>query len=100
VLGLLVFGSAALYQILTGVLAFSFTLGTWHDIWHFLVDSAVAGLVAWWSFRMLRADREVLGTAMEETYTVTVNVRARDRDTARARVAQLLGSESDVSLKG
>jgi hypothetical protein len=100
VLGLLVFGSAALYQILTGVLAFSFTLGTWHDIWHFLVDSAVAGLVAWWSFRMLRADRAVLGTATEEIYSVTVNVRARDRDTARARVVQLLGRESDVSLKG
>jgi hypothetical protein len=100
VLGLLVFGSAALYKLLTGVLGLSFTLETWHDIWHFTVDSAVAGLVAWWSFRMLRADRAVLGAAPEETYGVTVLVRARDREAARARVAQLIGSESDVSVKG
>ena len=100
VLGLLVFGSAALYQVLNGLLAFSFTLATWHDIWHFTVDSAVAGLVAWWSFRMLRADRAVLGTAAEETYGVTVMVRARDRDAARARVAALVGTEPDVSVKG
>jgi hypothetical protein len=99
VLGLLVFGSAALYQILTGVLGLSFTLATWHDIWHFTVDSAVAGLVAWWSFRLLRADRAVLGAAPDETYGVTVLVRARDRDAARARVAQLLASDPDVSVK-
>ncbi len=100
VLGLLVFGSAALYTILTGVLGFSFTLATWHDIWHFTVDSTVAGLVAWWSFRMLRADRAVLGAAPEETYGVTVLVRARDRDAARARVTQLLASDADISVKG
>jgi hypothetical protein len=99
VLGLLVFGSAALYKILTGVLAFSFTLATWHDIWHFAVDSTVAGLVAWWSFRMLRADRAVLGTSIEETYGVTVLVRARDRDAARARVAALIGTDPDISVK-
>jgi hypothetical protein len=100
VLGLLVFGSAALYQLLNGLLAFSFALATWHDIWHFAVDSAVAGYVAWSSFRMLRADRAVLGIAADETYGVTVLVRAADRAAARARVAQLIGDEQDLSLKG
>ena len=99
VLGLLVFGSAALYKLLTGVLAFSFPLATWHDIWHFTVDSAVAGVVAWWSFRMLRADRAVLGASVEETYGVTVLVRAPDAAAARARIARLLQSDPDVTLK-
>jgi hypothetical protein len=99
VLGLLVFGSAALYQLLNGALAFAFPLSRWHDIWHFTVDSAVAGAVAWWSFRMLRADRAVLGTTAEETYTVTIAVRAADREAARARVAQLLSGDPDVTLK-
>lgn len=99
VLGLLVFGSAALYQLLNGLLAFAFPLSRWHDIWHFAVDSTIAGAVAWWSFRMLRADRAVLGTAAEETYAVTVAVRASDRAAARAHVAQLIGSDPDVSMK-
>ena len=99
VLGLLVCGSAALYQILNGVLAFSFPLSRWHDLWHFTVDSAVAGAVAWSSFRMLRADRAVLGTAADETFAVTVAVRASDRAAARAHVAHLIGSDPDVSLK-
>ena len=100
VLGLLVFGSAALYQVLNGVLALSFPLTRWHDVWHFAVDSAVAGAVAWWSFRMLRADRAVLGAAADETYGVTVLVRAADAAAARARIALLIGSESDVTIKG
>ena len=99
VLGLLIFGSAALYQILNGLLAFSFPLTRWHDIWHFAVDSSVAGAVAWWSFRLLRADRAVLGTSSEEPYAVTVSVRASDRAAARARIAQLIGSDPDISLK-
>ena len=99
VLGLLVFGSAALYQILNGLLAFSFPLSRWHDLWHFVVDSSVAGAVAWWSFRLLRADRAVLGTSADETYPVTVAVRAADRAAARARVAALIGTDPDVSLR-
>ncbi len=100
VLGLLVFGSAALYRLLNAALAFSFTLETWHDVWHFVIDSAVAGLVASSSFRMLRADRSALGTATDETYGVMVLVRAADRAAARARVAQLIGADTDISLKG
>ena len=99
VLGLLVFGSAALYRLLNAALAFSFTLETWHDAWHFVIDSAVAGLVASSSFRMLRADRSALSTAAEETYGVMVLVRAADRATARARVAQLIAADTDVSLR-
>lgn len=99
VLGLLVFGSAALYRLLNAALALSFTRETWHDVWHFAVDSTVAGVVAWWSFRMLRADRAALGTASEETYGVMVLVRASDRAAARARVAGLVAADPDVSVK-
>ncbi len=99
VLGLLVFGSAALYRLLNAALALSFPLETWHDVWHFAVDSTVAGAVALWSFRMLRADRAALGAAAEEIYSVTVLVRAPDHATARARVARVLTGDPDVSLK-
>src|SRR3989442_9176332 len=42
VLGVLVFGSAPLYRLLNAVLAGSFPLATWHDIWHFTVDAAMS----------------------------------------------------------
>ena len=100
VLGLLVFGSAALYRILNAALGLSFERATWHDVWHFAVDSAVAGVVAYWSFRILRADRAVLGTAGEETYAVTVLVRAADRDAAKARVTAAIEGSRDITLKG
>jgi len=100
VLGLLVFGSAALYRVLNGALALSFARDTWHDVWHFAVDSAVAGAVAFWSLRALRADRALLGATGEETYAVTVLVRAADRDAARARVADALAAAPDVMLRG
>jgi hypothetical protein len=100
VLGLLVFGSAALYRLLNATLALSFTLDTWHDVWHFAVDSMVAGVVALWSFRMLRRDRAALGAATEETYGVLVVLRAADRAAARARIAALVASDPDVSVKG
>lgn len=100
VIGLLVFGSAALYRILNAALGLSFTIETWHDGWHFVVDSVVAGAIAYWNFRALRADRAVLGAAGEETYAVTVLVRAADRDAARARVADALAGAPDVSMKG
>lgn len=99
VLGLLVFGSAALYRILNAALAFSFERATWHDVWHFFVDAAIAGVVAYWNFRALRADRAVLGAAGDETYAVTVLVRAADRDAARARVADALAGATDITLK-
>ena len=100
VLGLLVFGSAALYRVLNAALALSFVKETWHDVWHFAVDSTVAGTVAFRSFRALRADRAVLGAAGEETYGVTVLVRATDRESARARVTKALAGETDISVKG
>ncbi len=100
VLGLLVFGSAALYRLLNAALALSFTLETWHDIWHFAVDSTVSGVVAWWSFRRLRADRAALGAAIDETFSVLVVVRAADPGAARARVAGLVAGDPDISVKG
>jgi hypothetical protein len=100
VLGLLVFGSAALYRLLNAALALSFTLETWHDVWHFAVDSTVSGVVAWWSFRMVRSDRAALGAATEETYGVMVLVRAADLSAARSRVAGLVAGDPDISLKG
>jgi uncharacterized protein DUF5671 len=100
VLGLLVFGSAGLYRLLNAALALSFTRETWHDVWHFSVDSVVAGAVAWWNFRALRADRAVLGATGEELYGVTVMVRAADRDAARARVAQAIAGDGELSVKG
>ena len=57
VIGLLVFGSAALYRILNAALGLELTRETVHDLWHFAVDSAVSAAVAWWNFRALRADR-------------------------------------------
>ena len=100
VLGLLVFGSAALYRLLNATLALSFTLETWHDVWHFVVDSAVAGAIAFWSFRAIRADRAALGAAAEETYAVIVLVTASDRGAARARVTNALAGDPDLSVKG
>jgi hypothetical protein len=100
VLGLLVFGSAALYRLLNAALALSFTLETWHDVWHFTVDSTVAGAIALWSFRAIRADRAALGAAGDETYAVTVLVRAADRESARARVTSALAGDPDLSVKG
>jgi hypothetical protein len=100
VLGLLVFGSAGLYRLLNAALALSFTVETWHDVWHFGVDSTVAGATAFWSFRAIRADRAALGAAGEETYGVTVLVRAADRESARARVSKALAGDPDLSVKG
>ena len=99
VLGLLAFGSAVLYRVLNGALAFSFTVSTWHDIWHFFVDSVVSAAVAWTAFRAMRADRVLLGTSAEDVYEVKVLVRAADRAAARTRVAAALGDGPDVSVK-
>lgn len=99
VIGLLVFGSAALYRILNGVLALELSHETLHDLWHFSVDSGVSAVVAWSSFRALRADRAVMSTAAEDTYAVTVLVRAADRETARARVAAALASDAEITVR-
>ena len=99
VIGLLVFGSAALYRVLNAALALELSRETLHDLWHFSVDGAVSAAVAWWSFRDLRADRAVTAAAADETYAVTVLVRAADRDAARARVAGLVGGDPDVTLR-
>ena len=99
VLGLLVFGSAVLYRVLNGLLALSFPIATWHDLWHFLVDGAVSAAVAWTAFRAMRADRAVLGTAAEDLYEVKVLVRAADRAAAWERVAKALAGETDLSVK-
>src|SRR5207244_12183073 len=60
-IGLLVFGSAALYRLPNAALAADFPLSTWHDIWHFTVDAAVAGTVFAFHLRVIRADRGVTG---------------------------------------
>lgn len=99
VIGLLVFGSAALYRVLNALLALSFARETGHDLWHFLVDAVVAAAVAYVSYRALRADRSVLAATGEETYAVTVLVRAADRDAARTRVANALASAPDVTIR-
>ena len=44
-IGLLVFGSAALYRLLNAALAADFPLSTWHDIWHFTVDATYTALL-------------------------------------------------------
>ena len=99
VIGLLVFGSAALYRLLNAALALELTRETVHDLWHFAVDGAVSAAVAWRHFRGLRADRSALGASAEETYAVTVLVRAADRDAAKARVRAALADSPDVTLK-
>lgn len=100
VLGLLVFGSAALYRVVNGVLGLSFNVETWHDLWHFAVDSGVSAVVAFSAFRALRADRAVLGVMGDELYAVTVLVRATDRDSARARVAAAVAGDRDITVRG
>src|SRR5207245_1034789 len=60
-IGLLVFGSAALYRLLNAALAADFPLSTWHDIWHFTVDAAVAGSGFGFHLRGIRGDRSVTG---------------------------------------
>lgn len=99
VLGMLVFGSAALYRVLNAALALELTRETWHDLWHFGVDSAVSGAVAWWHVRALRADRAAGAAPGEDVYAVTVLVRAADRAAARARVAEALGERTDLTLR-
>jgi len=101
VAAVLVFGSALLFNLLKGVLAFSFDLVLWHDLWHFSVDTAVGAVALAWHFRLVRADRAALAaTGLEETYHVTLLVRAADRAAAQARVAAALQGQPDITLRG
>jgi hypothetical protein len=91
-IGLLVFGSAALYRLLNAALAASFPLSTWHDIWHFTVDAAVAGSVFAFHLRVIRADRGVTVTApvaeaASSVFTYVVRMPAANAPAARARLA-------------
>jgi hypothetical protein len=94
-IGLLVFGSAALYRLLNAALAADFPLSTWHDIWHFAVDAAVAGSVFAFHLRVIRADRAVTATAAvaeaaPSVFSYVVRVAAANADAARARLAAAL----------
>jgi hypothetical protein len=94
-IGLLVFGSAALYQLLNAALAAAFSLSTWHDIWHFTVDAAVAGSVFGFHLRVIRADRGVtvaapVAESVASVFTYVVRMPAANAPAARARLAAAL----------
>jgi hypothetical protein len=96
----LVFGSALLFNLLKGILAFHFNLALWHDLWHFSVDTAVGATALAWHFRLVRADRAALAAAgLEETYHVTLLVKAPDRAAAQARVAAALQGQPDITVR-
>ena len=98
VLGVLVFGSAALYRLLNAVLAGSFPIATWHDIWHFTVDSTVSAVAFLFHLAAVRADRSAQLPTVAE-HSVMVLVRASDAATARARLASALEGQADISLR-
>jgi hypothetical protein len=101
VAAVLVFGSALLFNLLKGVLAFHFDVVLWHDLWHFSVDTAVGAVALAWHFRLVRADRAALAAAgLEETYHVTLLVKAADRAAAQARVAAALQGQPDITVRG
>ncbi len=101
VAAVLVFGSALLFNLLKGLLAFHFDLALWHDLWHFSVDSAVGAVALAWHFRLVRADRAALVAAgLEDTYHVTLLVKAADRAAAQARVAKALEGQTDITVRG
>ncbi|MGH2490557.1 MAG: DUF5671 domain-containing protein [Candidatus Limnocylindria bacterium] len=101
VAAVLVFGSATLFNLLKGLLAFRFDLALVHDLWHFGVDTAVGAVALAWHFRLVRADRAALAVAgLEETYHVTLLVKAADRAAAQARVAAALQGQPDITVRG
>jgi hypothetical protein len=100
VAAVLVFGSALLFNLLKGLLAFHFDLALWHDLWHFSVDTAVGAVALAWHFRLVRADRAALAAAgLEETYHVTLLVKAADRAAAQARVTAALEGQPDITVR-
>lgn len=101
VAAVLVFGSALLFNLLKGILAFHFDLALWHDLWHFSVDTAVGAIALAWHFRLVRADRAALAAAgLEDTYQVTLLVKAADRAAAQARVAAAVQGQPDMTVRG
>src|SRR5207248_4247229 len=98
VLGVLVFGSAALYRLLNAVLAGSFPIATWHDIWHFTVDGTVSAVAFLFHLAAVRADRSAQLPTVAQ-HSVMVLVRASDAATARARLASALEGQADISLR-
>jgi hypothetical protein len=100
VAAVLVFGSALLFNLLKGVLAFQFDVALVHDLWHFSVDTAVGAVALAWHFRLVRADRAALAAAgLEETYHVTLLVKAADRAAAQARVTAALEGQADITVR-
>jgi hypothetical protein len=98
VLGVLVFGSAALYRLFNAALAGSFPLATWHDFWHFTVDATVSAAAFLFHLRIVLADRSAQLPSIA-THSVTVLVRAADGATARARLASALEGQTDISVR-
>src|SRR5437773_985801 len=98
VLGLLVFGSAALYRLLNATLAGSFPLATWHDLWHFTVDATVSAAAFLFHLRIVLADRSAQLPSVA-THALTVLVRAADAAAARARLASALEGQTDISVR-
>ena len=98
ILGVLVFGSAALYRLLNAVLAGDFPLATWHDIWHFTVDGTVSAAAFLFHLAAVRADRSAQLPTVAQ-HSVTVLVRAADAAAARARVASALEGQPDIAIR-
>ncbi|MEK7863663.1 MAG: DUF5671 domain-containing protein, partial [Chloroflexota bacterium] len=101
VLGLLVFGSAGLYRLVNAALAFSFTVETWHDVWHFTIDAGVSCAAFLAHLRILRAERGV-ATATEAApsrFAFLVRMGADDRESAQARIATALPAASVVAVR-
>jgi hypothetical protein len=98
VLGVLVFGSAALYRLLNAALAGDFPLATWHDIWHFTVDGTVSAAAFLFHLAGVRADRSAQLPTVAQ-HSVTVLVRASDAAAARARLATVLEGQPDIAIR-
>ena len=98
VLGVLVFGSAALYRLLNAALAGDFSIAAWHDIWHFTVDGTVSAAAFLFHLRAVRADRSAQLPTVAQ-HSVTVLVRAPDAAAARARLATALEGQPDIAIR-
>jgi hypothetical protein len=98
VLGMLVFGSAALYRLLNAALARDFPVSTWHDIWHFTVDGTVSAVAFLFHLAAVRADRSAQLPTVAQ-HSVTVLVRASDAAAARARLTSALEGQPDISVR-
>lgn len=89
IVAVLVFGSAALYRTLTGVLALSFDLDLVHDVMHLIVDTAIGAAVAAFHWRVLRADRTSMPAEAPEEGALLLIARGA----ARERLAGLAAED-------